>query len=441
MPKIPAGATYKPVQIPDGATYDTAAPDPTNGTTIGPLPPFASRAWLKSTAYTLADKATNLLPAAGGIGGGLLGAPGGPAGMIAGATIGGGGAEAARQLLRRGIGFESPQTSSDAAEGIGSEGLRQGAYEASGQVLGRAGKAIAPKLAEAAVAPGKRMLKSLPPDVNIGQTLLDETSGFRPKAIVGELDKKIADADYNVTGALDAARNRGVKVDLFPARQEVANELLSAKAKNAPQYIDDVGKVGNQLATDYSSGVPLPRQVDPVRARALKQGVDLTIGNWNPESQSAIAPLQERVRGIVNRATHTAVPETEQWDKQMTSLIPTRDAAWNTSFNPGVMRNVVEKFARPTGALVGGLAGAQEGYDLGGTEGAIAGGLGGLLIPAAAASPTGMMLGARAFESQLPARALRYTIPVAESQRKRETDSRSAVENVRRMRQRLQPVR
>lgn len=315
----------------------------------------------------------------------------------------------------------------------GVRNMLQGGDFKSGAVTGAGGSLFAPVLqkgaaglANVAMSAGKRVLKSLPEGVDIGKTVLQNSTGVFPKTITGQLGDKIAGADTQLSGLLSDAANSGTQVPLAPARGIIADELQSAVSKNSPDYIKDVGKVGDQLKYQYGADgkpvmaaatpptrtgagftpvqvpqaqamnpVALPPSVDPVRARAIRQGVDLSIGNWNPEAQSAIAPLQERVRGSISGGIHSAVPGSGALDSQMSNLIPARDAAWNVSFNPSVTKSLFNRVARPTGALAGGLFGAKTGYDQGGMEGAVMGGLAGLTIPELVASPAGQMFAAR----------------------------------------------
>jgi hypothetical protein len=416
-------------------------------------PSFFSKEGLKQAFYNGADHLTNALPAIAGIGGGMAGATLGPIGAVAGAGAGGETGEAARQLSRRAIFGEGPETSLEAASQIAGEGDKQALYETGGQAFGRIGKAIAPKIAEAAVAPGKRLLKSMPEGAQpIGETILKETKGYKPETIANELGAKVDSTSKAMDVSLENAGQRGVRVPLKPPRTVVNAAKADALEKNVPAYIEDVNKLGDQLNVEMgANGKPLmqpggtkmgagfkpvpvpagspgpvqiPDLVEPIRARQLRQGVDMTINGWNPESQSAGGALRERVHGAFSGAIHKAVPEVAEMDRRMTNLIPAKDAAWNTSFNPGITKNVIEKFARPTGALIGSIAGAKTGYDKGGVGGAIAGGTAGLLIPAAATSPTGLMFGARAANSALLNRSIRYTLPVIEGQMGRSKNKR-----------------
>lgn len=86
---------------------------------------------------------SSALPVMGGILGGSLGAIGGPAGAVGGATLGGAAGESYRQLGARAMGLPVPETATEAAQDIGTEGLTQGAGELiGGPVLRGAGKLV-----------------------------------------------------------------------------------------------------------------------------------------------------------------------------------------------------------------------------------------------------------------------------------------------------------
>lgn len=69
------------------------------------------------------------IPPAGAILGATLGAPAGLGGALGGAALGGGGGEAAKQLISRAIGAEAPETSGEAFEDILTEGALQATLE------------------------------------------------------------------------------------------------------------------------------------------------------------------------------------------------------------------------------------------------------------------------------------------------------------------------
>jgi hypothetical protein len=408
---------------------------------ISAQPSRFSKDWFKQKVYQAIDYGSNLLPDAGGLAGGIIGAgagsaagPGGTlAGGVGGAALGGGAGEAGRQIIRGAVFPEwggAPQTSWEAAKRIGVEGGKQAAFEAAGQGIGRAGKAIAPKLAETAMSPGKRLLKSVPEDVNIGKTLINDAKGVGPKTITKELEAEITRLSTAQDALLETGKRQGVTVSLDAARAEVDRELAVAIKKNAPEYIAQVEALKEQLSHQFAGGgkhggnvattpttkkgagflpstvpgapvpVKLPAKVDPVRARELRQGIDLLVGSWNPEAKEAIEPLRKRVYGIISGEIHSAVPGSKALDAKMTQLIPARDAAWNVSYNPSLTQSLFGRVARHTGALAGAGFGAYEGGKHGGTGGAVVGGLMGLVAPEIVASPASQMKVARILNSK-----------------------------------------
>jgi hypothetical protein len=444
--KLPPGATLvddEGMKLPHGATLVNdsgvdvdavqkslkaqAAP----GDKVSAAPGMFSKGWFKEKLNNAVDYGSNLLPAAGGLTGGTVGAAAGPVTAVGGAALGGAAGESARQLVRRAMGWEVPQTSMDAAKDIGVEGAKQGAYEAGGRIVGALGKGLAPKMAEVAAAPGKRLLKEIPEDVNIGQTILDKSKGVRPKTITRSLNQNISDASKEADQVLSDAANRGVTVPLDSARKVVADEVQSAVQKNAHGYIPEVNKVGDQLTKQVGPNGQivgnLPNAVDPIRARQLRQGIDQTIGTWNPEVRQTVAPLQRRVYGALTNEIHNAVPGTAELDKSMTSMIPAKNAMWNVSYNPDITGRLFNRIARPTGALTGMGLGAYEGSKSDIPGGTIVGGLMGLAAPELLASPTGQMMIARALNSRvlpqatanIPRVAAGLLKPTAEDERKK----------------------
>jgi hypothetical protein len=217
------------------------------------------------------------------------------------------------------------------------------------------------------------------------------------------LGDRINAESSNLENLTTQADQQGRTVSLQPARDIVGNEVAQATTKNAPSYIRDVNKVGDQLATQYNeAGAPnglMPQIVSPSKARALKQGIGLNIGSWNPESQASIAPLQKRVYGSLDAGYNAAVPGSGAIDQTLSNLIPAKQAAWNVSYTPGIARNIFEKMARPTGALTGAVAGYQEGKQSDIPGGAAIGGLIGLAGGNFITSPTGEMAVARMLRS------------------------------------------
>src|SRR5437899_608766 len=101
-------------------------------TKLSPQPKPFTKDWFKGIFYNqIADPATQALPAAGAMIGGIAGLPeGGPVGAVGGAGIGGMGGEAAKQLIRRKLGFgDAPNTPEEAAKSIMGQGAIQGGIQ------------------------------------------------------------------------------------------------------------------------------------------------------------------------------------------------------------------------------------------------------------------------------------------------------------------------
>ena len=73
--------------------------------------------------------------------------------------------------------------------------------------------------------------------------------------------------------------------------------------------------------------------------------------------------------------------------------------AESAELNAPTTQRVLSRFGAHTGALAGGIYGANEGYNRNGLPGALVGGLAGVAIPEGMASPTGKMILARMLNS------------------------------------------
>jgi hypothetical protein len=300
----------------------------------------------------------------------------------------------------------------EAAE-TGTRNLFQGGDFKSGAIAGAAGAAASPVMqkaaagvADIAMRPGKRLLKEIPEGAqNIGKTVLDNSTGVRPRTIAQQLSAKSQAANVAQDALLNNAKQAGTQVNLYGPRQVAGDALNTALRQNSPEFAGQVSRVSDQLhyqatpAGTFDKNALIPPMVDPVRARELRQGLDKTVTNWNPEAKSSIAPVQRQVRGALSSELHAAVPGSAELDQQMTNLIPATQAARNVAYDPSITKNLFSRFARPTGALLGGVYGADKGYRDGGVGGAIVGGGLGLALPEMIASPAGQMITARMMAS------------------------------------------
>lgn len=123
----------------DAVSKDTYGRDVVTigGKKIGFLP----REEGKNVAAQYGALAGDVLPTAGMVAGGTLGAAGGPLGAIGGSALGGGAGVAANQLIARGMGLPMSQGPGETAGQIATEGAIPGALGgAAGEVVGLAGR-------------------------------------------------------------------------------------------------------------------------------------------------------------------------------------------------------------------------------------------------------------------------------------------------------------
>ena len=219
----------------------------------------------------------------GAIIGALAGSPSGPWGMIAGAIIGGAAGEATEQLGKHIFYPESaPKTSAEAAREIGYAGLRQGAYEAGGQVVTRAaGKMLAP------------FARTVLPDAQIAKQTLDKympvdkkwfglVKRKSPTLLPHEVtENRTLDILYNITeGSLIGGKNISkFKVNRINAITGMMDDLVDQFGRKAEP--DAVGEafvlaVENRLETQKLISKPLYETVEnmagniPVNMSSLK---------------------------------------------------------------------------------------------------------------------------------------------------------------------------
>jgi len=179
------------------------------GPTPKPAPAAPERTWT--------DTAVDLLPAAGGTLGGIVGGIGGTVagmgvggapGAIGGATLGGGAGEAARQLVNRIRGKEAPATPLEAAKGIALEGGIQGAAEAVGGAVTKGVAAGAKQVYRGYLKPSLAAGK-IGKANQIVQTALDEAlpitrSGVATaNRVIGELRAEVDSILANTKGRID----------------------------------------------------------------------------------------------------------------------------------------------------------------------------------------------------------------------------------------------
>ncbi len=159
----------------------------------------------------------------------------------------------------------------------------------------------------------------------------------------------------------------------------------------------------DQLSSRPSSGA-IPQHVSSDEALGLRRGVDALMDSWNPNNKRALSDSAVMaVRKAMNDELSKSVPDFDALNLKISNLLPVAQRAGATDLNAGVMQRVMGKLARPTGALVGTIAGGTAGYKEDGVRGALLGGAVGAIAPEIATSPTTLMAGARIANSAAPA--------------------------------------
>lgn len=235
---------------------------------------------------TWTDTAVDALPAIGGTVGGIVGglggtvlgmAVGGVPGAMGGAALGGGGGEAAKQLINRARGADAPNSRTEAAGDIALQGGVQGALEGAGAVVGPAmvkgGQAVYRGYLKPSLS-----VKNLPKAEEIVRTAINEglamTKGGAAKAdkVIGQLRTQVDNILANMPGEVDlhvvADKLRSWATKVYDRPGRAPSDLEAAmgvadRIDNHPSMIPTppaapVDKVGltaaNQVKRDMQSG-------------------------------------------------------------------------------------------------------------------------------------------------------------------------------------------
>ncbi len=271
---------------------------------------------------------------------------------------------------------------------------------AAGGVLAQGVKAVAPSLAE--IAMGTRATDRVAGRA-AGQTLLDETTGINP----GNIAKQAFDKSSAYTDTLNSnALQSNVPIDLQPARNVAQSFAKTAAKQNNASNMKEIQELEDQLATHRATGTAIPQVVSADQGLGMKRGVDALMDSWNPNNKRALSDSAVvAVRSAMNDELSKAVPDYAALNSKISNLLPVAQRAGATDLNAGVLQRVVGKMAKPTGALVGTIAGGTGGYEKDGWRGALIGGALGAVLPEVATSPTTIMMGARAANSAVPSGA------------------------------------
>jgi hypothetical protein len=281
------------------------------------------------------------------------------------------------------------------ALGAGAVNATQGGSFGAGAATGAAGGLLGMGLQKAAPIVAETAMGARAADRTFGRSpglaIMDRTTGSNPGKIAQQgFDQVAADTNTLNTNALNSPRS----VDLQPARQTAQSFADTADLQNNKANSKEIGDLYGQLTS--RGGQPIPQSVSAHEGLALKRGVDALSGSWNPAAKRELSDFAiSKTRNAMNAELEGAIPEFRPLNSRISEMLPVAQRAGATDLNAGVLQRTLGRFAKPTGALIGGAAGAGAGYREGGTQGALLGGLAGLVAPEILSSPTTMMMGAR----------------------------------------------
>lgn len=153
------------------------------------------------------------------------------------------------------------------------------------------------------------------------------------------------------------------------------------------------------MATHLSetiNGEPILENITPRQMLDLKRGFgNEFIHRWNPETMEGVKGIAAKTYHEMAQELHRIVPETEPLDRRYSLLAPIAKRAESVELNAPTAQRIAHRVAAHTGALTGGVFGAEEGYRKDGVPGALAGGLLGVALPEMITSPTAEMGAAR----------------------------------------------
>lgn len=188
-------------------------------------------------------------------------------------------------------------------------------------------------------------------------------------------------------------------VSMSPARAAVSGPMGEAAGNEAAGLHQQLADMADFLQRGRVSGEPIPESITPARALQLKRGFsDEYLGKWNPDVHAKTTAAGRQAYRALAEGIHQAAPGSRELDWRISNLIPVVRRAESVGREAPMLERIGGRFARPTGALTGMGLGGYAGYRETGTpEGAILGGLTGLVAPEVLSSPEGQAALARMF--------------------------------------------
>lgn len=356
--------------------------------------------WLKEKAYQAADSVLEALPGvgatAGAIGGGLV--TGGPSGgsvaipgAIGGATLGGMAGDYVRQIGRRAVGFEAPQTPWEVSKSAMTEGALQGAIQGATEALPFAAgplRKAATAQYERALAPTTKANKAITQD--IVPQLIQRGEYGRLGTLEAKAEGKIAELSPELNQAYTSLQQaspklpqrsattgrmvKGTEGQIPGAGRDVMAQLESLKQSYMPgginaqpqavKAIEGVQDIIQQYGPNISpTNLRRLRQIfeDPVARAGGFQGADLSTNYTLAAQENA----SNAIRGILNKN-----PNIGELNKEISFWLDVRrvtsESALRTTGQQGGLVRVLSPMATGLAASTTGLQlGAEKGIEAG----------------------------------------------------------------------------
>lgn len=338
---------------------------------IKAAPKPLTKEWFGQELTNFEEGATKNLPAMAATGGAMIGGAGGSVpGAIGGAGIGGMGGAAARQLLRRWLFGEGPNTSTESAKDITKEGVIQGGVQAVTEGLPFAAgplRRAATTQYERALAPTTKINKAITQDIVPGLLKRGERGSLEglEKRATGEIaatKPKLNTAYGNVPASGTQGSGTTIVQDLeaLKGKYVVKGQVANPSAVNAITGVQDIVK---QYGAD----------IDPASLRQLKQIFDEPVasrgGFAGGDLTTAYTLKAQKAAGnSIRKIMHQASPDVAALDKEISFWLNvqrvTSQSGLRRTGQAGGLLRTFEPLATGLGAaagISGGVTGSVEG--------------------------------------------------------------------------------
>lgn len=374
----PITQTFSDVQpISDSASASTVEPiaktiSKTSGISAQPKP--FTKEWIRQNLWRAGAATADVAPAAGATAGAMIGSMEGPVAAVGGAGVGGMGGEAAKQLLRRKLGFtDVPKTSVEAARDIAKQGTIQGGVQALSEVVpGAAGpiERAAETQYERALAPTTKINKA------ITKKIVPELLQRGERGSLESLEERATTQAAKVKPKLDVAYGQTPASATTGSGTTILQDLDKLKGKYVVQ-----GKVANPTAVNAIDGVKDVVQqygadIDPTSLRQLKSIFDEPVaargGYAGGDLTTAYTLKAQKVAGnSIRKIMHQASPDVAALDKEITFWLNVQRVTSQSGLRQTGQAGGLVKVLSPLAGIPVAGAGVATGHTGAGIEAAV----------------------------------------------------------------------